>query len=176
LRHDPIDPAGFDILDAERPAPPVPAIRVMDRLTTPVMTVHGDASVEDAWQLMMDRRIRHLPVIDDEDRLVGIVSDRDLRPVVVDPFTHAPWTDLAATPSGLSVEEIMRWTVITMRPETEIREAARLMQELKIGAVPVVEGDEVVGILTEIDVLQAFVEILDKRMSPTRVQWGSRSG
>jgi acetoin utilization protein AcuB len=132
-------------------------------MTRPVTTIHSDALVKGAAQLMRTRRIRHLPVVDRGDRLVGIVTDRDLRQVIFDPSIRARLGSSAAALNELTVREIMTWGVVTVRPKTDIREAAGLMHEQKIGAVPVVDGETVVGILTEHDVLDAFRGMLGKR-------------
>lgn len=167
MRHDRIDPAG------EGPAVPwpEPPILVGDRMTQPVVTIARTATVETAWKTMKARKIRHLPVVDADGRLVGIVTDRDLRQVVFDPALHERLADLADTLGRLTVDRVMTSAAISVRPGTEIREAARLMHERKIGALPVVEGDRVVGILTETDVLRTFVEVLGERALPRAVRW-----
>jgi acetoin utilization protein AcuB len=138
-------------------------IRVGDRMTRAVATIHADALVEGAAEMMRTRRIRHLPVVDRGNRLVGIVTDRDLRQVIFQPTIQERLDRPLDTPKELpEVRDVMTWSVVTVRPETGIREAARLMYERKIGALPVVEGKRVVGILTETDVLKVFKEVLDR--------------
>jgi acetoin utilization protein AcuB len=125
-----------------------------------VVTIRPEAPAADAVELMRARKIRHLPVVDGESRLVGIVTDRDLRQVVFDPTMFGGDGDPGETLMALTVRDVMTWGVVTVRPTTDIRQAARLMHERKIGALPVVEDGRVVGLLSETDVLRALQELL----------------
>jgi acetoin utilization protein AcuB len=147
MRHTRIDPGRNAYVDP-RPEQPV---RVADCMSRGAITIRSDATAETAWNLMKTRQIRHLPVVDADDRLVGIVTDRDLRQV---PFV--PVSSGRALPGGLPVERIMTAAVISVQLEADIFEAARLMHEQKIGALPVVKNGRLVGILTETDLLMAL--------------------
>jgi acetoin utilization protein AcuB len=147
------------------------SVRVRERMTRPVVTVHSDALVSGAVELMRSRRIRHLPVVDRDGRLVGIVTDRDLRQVVFDPAVQARLQRATDALRGLTVREVMTWGAVTVSPATTIRDAARLMHERKVGALPVVDGDRVVGMLTERDVLATFREILDEDVVARPYRW-----
>ncbi len=138
---------------------PMPVRRWMRQ---PVVTVGLDTPVREAVRLMQSHRVRHLPVLDAGGRLAGIVTDRDLRQVVFDPAVEARLGDAAGALEAIPMREIMTWGVITVRPGTDVRQAARLMHERKIGALPVVEQGRVVGILTETDVLAAFQQALGR--------------
>ncbi len=147
---------------------PVP---VRDWMRAPVTTIRVDSPVSEAAQVMRAQRIRHLPVLDGDGRLVGIVTDRDLRQVVFDAAVQERLGALGQALEHLLVRDVMTWGVLTVRPESDIRQAAALMHERKIGALPVVEGARVVGILTETDVLRAFRELLGhlvRRVRPLR--------
>jgi acetoin utilization protein AcuB len=126
----------------------------------PVVTIAADAFAGDAAELMRGRKIRHLPVVDRANRLVGIVTDRDLRQVVFDPAVAGGEGDLDETLGAITVRDVMTWGVLTVRASSDIREAARLMRERKVGALPVVEDGRVVGMLSETDVLRALEELL----------------
>ncbi len=136
------------------------SMRVADRMNRGVVTVRADMPVRTAAEIMRARRIRHLPVLDHDRKLVGIVTDRDLRQVVFGPAIQARVGSVTDALAALTVRDVMTRGVITVRPGVEIGEAARLMYEQKIGALPVVEADRVVGILTESDVLRAFQDVL----------------
>lgn len=142
-------------------------IAVRTWMKSAVVTVRPDAPVGDAAALMRRKKIRHLPVVAGGGGLVGIVTDRDLRQVIFDPAILE-----GADPGGaletLTVREIMTWGVVTVRPGTDIREAAFLMHERKIGALPVVVGGRVVGILSERDVLRALEEVLRSHVTTVR--------
>jgi CBS domain-containing protein len=123
-------------------------------------TIHSDALARGAADMMRTRRIRHLPVVDRGGRLVGIVTDRDLRQVVFDPALRARAGGLAEALQTMTVRDVMTWAVLTVRADTPLREAARIMREQKIGALPVVQAGKVVGVISEIDVLNAFARAL----------------
>jgi acetoin utilization protein AcuB len=146
-------------------------LRVADCMTRSPATVRADALVQGAAGMMKTRKIRHLPVVNQDDRLVGIVTDRDLRHVVFDPALLDRAPDLRDALRTLTVGDVMTAAVITVRPRAEIREAARLMHEGKIGALPVVEGDRVVGIVTETDVLRAFAKVLGEGVLARPYRW-----
>ena len=157
---------------------PESAVRVRDCMSRAVVTIHPDALVRGAVDLMRTRRIRHLPVVDRGARLVGIVTDRDLRQVIFDPSVQERLGPRSTALGHLKVRDIMTWGVITVLPDTEIREAARRLHEQKIGALPVVDRGRLVGILTELDVLAAFQKILSEGVLARPYRWalGERAG
>jgi len=155
---------------------PEKAIRVRELMTRSPLTVRWGSTVGAAWKQMKDRKIRHLPVLDDAGRLVGIVTDRDLRQVIFDPAIQERLGNLPRALNILTVKEVMTWGVITVPPETEIREAARIMHEQKFGALPVVEGGRVVGMLTETDVLKVFVRVLEEGIVSKPGRWSREEG
>jgi acetoin utilization protein AcuB len=150
---------------------PEAEMRVKNWMTRPAATIHADALVRGAVDLMKTRRLRHLPVVDHGGRLVGIITDRDLRQVIFSPALQRRLPNLAEALKTLTVQETMTRGVVTVRPIGEIREAARLMHERKIGALPVVEGDRVVGILTESDVLRALQSVLGEGVLAKPYRW-----
>lgn len=136
------------------------SLRVADCMTRGVATIHSDALARGAAEMMRTRRIRHLPVVDPEGGLVGIVTDRDLRQVLFDPARQVRAGHLADTLKTVTVRDLMTWAVLTVQPDTPLRDAARLMHERKVGALPVVSRGRVVGILSETDVLKTFAQVL----------------
>ena len=151
---------------------PERTIRVEEVMARSPLTIPWDRTMGAAWKLMKDRKIRHLPVLDDKARLAGIVTDRDLRQVIFEPSIQEQLGNLPRALNILTVREVMTWGVITVQPQTEIREAARIMHEQKIGALPVVRGDKVVGMLTETDVLKVFVKVLEEGVVSRPERWG----
>jgi acetoin utilization protein AcuB len=150
---------------------PDTGISVADYMSRSPATIHSDALVRGVVDMMRKRKIRHLPVVDREGHLVGIVTDRNLRQVVFDPAIQERLGDLAAVLNTLTVRDVMTWGVVTVRPEAKIREAARIMRERKVGALPVVDGERVVGMLTETDVLRAFQDVLDRGVLSKPYRW-----
>jgi len=130
-------------------------MKVQDIMTTPALTVGLDMPVVEARQLMEQKRIRHLPVMDG-NRLMGIVTDRDIRLNLPSPATSLSVWEVNYLIARLTVGSVMRRAVITIDPHREAAEAARIMLDHKIGALPVVDGGVVVGIVTETDMLRAF--------------------
>jgi CBS domain-containing protein len=136
------------------------SLRVSDCMTRGVATIHPDALARGAADMMRTRRIRHLPVVDGDAGLIGIVTDRDLGQVVFDPVIRARAGRLADAVKTITVADVMTRAVLTVQPETPLGDAARVMQEQKVGALPVVSGGRIVGILSELDVLKAFARAL----------------
>lgn len=130
---------------------------VADLMTGPLVTIGHDATVADAWSIIRSRQVRHLPVLDSDRRLIGMVTDHDLRLVILERCLREEPGRLAEILGRLRVNEIMTWAVITVRPDADIREAARLMHDHKLGALAVAADGRVVGILTATDVIQAVV-------------------
>lgn len=145
-------------------------LRVGEVMSRPALTIPWEAEVAAAWKLMRVRRIRHLPVLDDQGRLVGIVTDRDLRQVVFDPELQPERRDASGRLGTLAVRALMTWGVITVGPDADVRQAARIMREHRVGALPVLDRGRVVGIVTERDLIRAFVDALDQGVlsRPTR--------
>jgi len=124
-------------------------------MSRPVRTLERNDMLSIADTVMRNERIRHLPVLDDAGRLVGIVSQRDLfLNALVRALGHGTVARDRALGS-IAVKDVMTGDVVTATPETPITAAAQMMVERKIGCLPVVEGDAVVGILSESDIVAA---------------------
>jgi acetoin utilization protein AcuB len=104
---------------------------------------------------MATRRFRHLLVVEGE-RLVGIVTDRDIRLNLPSPATSLSVWELNYLLARLTVRDVMSRSVITIGADRHAAEAARIMVDHKIGALPVLDGERLVGIVTETDFLRAF--------------------
>lgn len=131
-------------------------MRVREWMSASPITVPPSLSVPEARELMQRRLIRHLPVVEGE-RLIGIVTDWDIRlslPPSMGPLTV--W-EINTRLARLTVGEVMTREVLTIAPDRPLEEAARVMLEHRIGALPVVEQGRLLGILTETDLLRAFV-------------------
>jgi len=129
-------------------------------MTGAPITVPPDVAVLDARQLMANERIRHLLVSLGGD-LLGIVTDRDIRLNMPSQATSLSVWELNYLLTKLTVSEVMTRSVITIGPDRDARDAAQVMLEHKIGALPVVDTGKLVGIVTETDLLRAFVRIAD---------------
>ena len=145
--------------------------KIEDRMTRRVHAVRPLDSIQHAREIMVTHRLNQLPVLAD-GHLVGIVTDRDLRdafPSVFESTPRVPPHRTAANtdPKDIRVEEVMTANVLTLQPHDSLIDAARLMRRERIGAVPIVEGQRVIGILTRSDVLDAFVALADKTFPDT---------
>ena len=128
---------------------------VKDSMTREVVVLSPETTAAEALAVCRERRVRHLPVLEAE-RLVGIVSDRDLRsaaPALGDPGR-------VEALGKLRVSEVMGRDVVSARPDDPIEEAANEMRERRIGCLPVVENDALVGIVTSSDVMEALVQLM----------------
>jgi acetoin utilization protein AcuB len=143
-------------------------ILVRDWMHRDPVVVRADAPIVVAADLLRTRKIRHLPVVDGRGRLVGIVTDRDLRQVIFDPWIQDALGDATLTLRALIVREVMTWGVLSVRADADLRAAARLIRERKIGALPVVDDGRLVGLLTESDVLAASEKLLGTRLATIR--------
>jgi CBS domain-containing protein len=114
-----------------------------------------DTPVVDARRTMLDRRIRHL-LVKDGGRLAGIVTDRDIRLNLPSPATSLSVWEINYLLARMTVGSVMTAKVITVDSGRDAVEAARIMLDHKIGALPVVDAGTLVGILTETDILRAF--------------------
>ena len=125
----------------------------------PVITVRPRDSIRHAREIMEEHRINQLPVVVNQ-RLVGIVTDRDLRdafPSAFEPPRRDRDRRAAPDPQDVLVDAVMSRNVLSLGPKDSMAAAARLMRRERIGAVPVVEGERLAGIVTRSDVLSAFV-------------------
>ncbi len=128
-------------------------------MTKDPVTVGPRTGAAEALGLMQERKFRRLPVVD-EGRLVGIVTDANLTSALQ---YYAGRFDKARQKrdfSGIQVQNIMTPSPFTARPDTPVAEVARLMQDRKIGGVPIVDKGKVVGIITESDIFHALLSVL----------------
>ena len=128
-------------------------------MTMRPITVSFDTPVVDAQHIMAKERIRHL-LVTESGRLLGIVTDRDIRLNLPSPATSLSVWEINFLLARLTVESVMTKAVISVEPERDIAEAARIMLDHKIGALPVTDGGTVVGIVTETDMLRAFAKMV----------------
>jgi CBS domain-containing protein len=139
---------------------------VEDIMTRDPVTISPEAPLGVALQTMRQRQIRHLPVVDSDGRLVGMLTDRDLR--------HACFARIKALTQSfmdITVEEVMTWAVVTIHPEASLRQAASVMFERRIGGLPVVREGRLVGILTERDLLSVFAREASPRVDLDSLLW-----
>lgn len=143
-------------------------MRVRDLMTPSPITVGPETSIAEARELMQKERFRHLLVVKD-GLLTGIVTDRDIRSNLPSPATSLSVWELNYLLRRLTVGEVMTRSVLTIGPDRDARQAARIMLDHKIGALPVLDGPRLVGIITETDLVRAFVASVDAAPAMTAV-------
>ncbi|MGD8519178.1 MAG: CBS and ACT domain-containing protein [Anaerolineae bacterium] len=142
---------------------------VRERMSTKPVTITADVPITEALRVMRENQVRRLPVLDPDGRLIGIVSEKDLLYASPSPATSLSIYEMHYLLSNLKVEELMTTDVITVTPDVPLEEAARVMADNKIGGLPVVEGNMLVGIITETDIFKLFLELLGAREQGLRL-------
>lgn len=139
-------------------------MKVKELMTANPITIDPDAPLGSAMAVMRDNAVRHLPVVDEAGRLLGIVTDRDLRSAALAPAlteylslgARRRLHGISQALEGIPVREAMTWDVVTTHPEATIAHAAAAMFQGRFGGLPVVQDDKLVGMLTERDLLRAL--------------------
>ncbi len=132
---------------------------VRDWMTANPVTISPNTSLADAHRLMKQKRVRRLPVVEN-GRLVGIVALSDILEAEPSGATTLSIYEINYLLAELKIEKIMKRNVITVTPDTPIREAAELMLTHKIGGLPVVQDGKLVGIITESDIFRMIVRTM----------------
>jgi CBS domain-containing protein len=132
--------------------------QVRDLMTDTVFTLRPQDDLAALYDLMDARHIRHVPIVDRERDLVGLVTHRDLSRSALGPREDAPLSLQREVLRRRKVREIMATEVDTVDPDEDLRVAAQMLIENKLGCLPVVEGTHLVGILTESDFVRHYVQ------------------
>lgn len=132
---------------------------VADVMTRSVITIAPTSSIGTAIELMRQHGFRRLPVVED-DRLVGIVTDRDLRQATNSPLVLREKWYSEFLLEAIKVRACMTENPLTVEPSTPLIHAARILRQRKIGGLPVVQGEQVVGMVTITDMLDSLIHLL----------------
>jgi acetoin utilization protein AcuB len=142
---------------------------VGDRMSKPVLSVSPETQVQDALAQMRKENVSRYPVLNKKGKLVGIVSESDLLNASPSEATTLSVWEINYLLSKITVERVMSKNVITVEEDCTLEEAARLMADHRIGGLPVIRNDSVVGIITETDLFRLFLEMMGGRESGIRV-------
>ncbi len=132
---------------------------VKQKMTKKPVTCRTDTSVSDALDLMHEKQVHRLPVLDAGGKLVGIVSEGDLLYASPSPATTLNVWEMHSLLAKLKVDKVMTRKVITITDDTPIEEAARILVEKNIGGLPVLHEKGMVGIITQSDIFKVFVSL-----------------
>ncbi|MBT2582542.1 acetoin utilization AcuB family protein [Planococcus sp. ISL-109] len=130
-----------------------------------IFTLRSDQTVQDVMNLFEEKRIRHAPIVDD-GKVVGIVTDRDLKDATPSMFTVTP----KGEPYKKKVADIMTKNPITVHPLDFVEEIALVFYEQKIGCLPVVSNNQLVGFLTETDLLYTYIELTGAHQPGSQIE------
>jgi acetoin utilization protein AcuB len=141
---------------------------VRDRMTSSPITITPDTSFPEAFRVLRENRIRHLPVVEKE-KLIGVVAQTDLLHASPSPATSLSVFEINYLLANLHVREVMSSPAVTVPDDAPLEEVARVLIDKKIGCVPVMRDGTMVGLITETDIFEAFVEILGGEEASLRV-------
>jgi acetoin utilization protein AcuB len=141
---------------------------VKERMSRHPITITPETSLPDALETMRREKVRRLPVLDKQGRLVGIVLEKDLLYASPSPATSLSVHELNYLVAKIKIKDLMTTDVITCNEDTPLEEAARMMVDNHISGLPVLRGDTLVGMITESDLFKVFLELLGARA------WGLR--
>ncbi|NLX37835.1 MAG: CBS domain-containing protein, partial [Chloroflexi bacterium] len=149
---------------------------VKQRMSRHPITVRPKTSLHDALRVMRDNKVRRLPVLDEKNRLVGIVSEKQLLYASPSPATSLSIYEMNYLMSKVTVDELMTREVVTVPEDCPLEEAARIMEDNDVSGLPVMRGDLLVGMITESDLFKVFTELLGARTWGLRVTIRVREG
>jgi predicted transcriptional regulator len=130
---------------------------VRDWMTRNPKAIHGDTRLPEIHAFMRSSRVRRLPVVDSQDRVQGIVTLHDVLSAKPSDPTLLSLYEMSYAMNRVSAADLMHKPVITVTPSTTVAECAQLMLDHKIGGIPVVDNEKLVGIITESDIFRMLV-------------------
>lgn len=142
---------------------------VKERMTSPVLTITQEVSIQDALARMHQDKVRRYPVVDKHGKLIGIVTEADLMNAKPSEATTLSVWEITALLSKITVERVMTEKVITTTEDCPIEEAARIMADNEISALPVMRDKSLVGMITETDIFHILLEMMGGRIPGVRV-------
>ena len=142
---------------------------VGERMSKPVITIHPQASLDDAWQLMSSEKISRLPVVDKKGKMVGIITEKQILRYSPSLATTLDVYEIKGAMARMTVDKVMQTDVVTIDADTPIEEAARIMEDRDISGIPVIDQNQLVGMITEADLFKAFLEVLGARLPGIRL-------
>lgn len=142
---------------------------VRERMSHPVIVIQPETTMQEALDLMRKEHVHRLPVVNNYGQLVGIVTEADLDKASPSVATTLSVWEIWELVSKVKVEKIMCHDVVTIQDDTPIEEAARIMADGNFSGLPVMQGDNLVGLITETDLFKIFLELFAGREPGVRI-------
>jgi acetoin utilization protein AcuB len=143
-----------------------------ESMSTKLVTINFNASMETAYHRMQKRRLRHLPVCDDNGEVVGMLSDRDVQRAMISEVKHERPSHLSsetiAFDPAAKVRDYMGWPVLTVEKDTDLRVVAERILKEKVSALLVKDEHLTVGIVTTDDLMKVLIDLLNDPKTPAR--------
>lgn len=141
---------------------------VKNRMTVNPYTIAYDAPINDAVEIFRENNLKRLPVTDNE-KVIGILTQGDIQKVSPTKATSLSIFEINYLLSKVTVKDAMSKNPITISPDSLLEEAAVIMRENRIGTLPVVENNKIIGIITESDIFDAFIDLLGFKENGSRI-------
>ncbi len=142
---------------------------VRKKMKKDLITITKEERMTTAKKILQEKNIRHLPVVEGK-KLIGLVTNMDIRKAEASPATSLEIRELHYLLDKIKVSEIMTRNVLTVHPDTSVEEAATLIHDNKIGCLPVIEDGNLVGIITENDVMEIFIQVMGIKEKGSRLE------
>lgn len=136
-------------------------LKVKDLMTEPVFSLKETDSLYSARSLMDLQRIRHIPIVTVDNVFTGLLTHRDILSATISQLAELDPETQKEIDAGISIREIMRTDITSVTKETSLKDAAQLLLNHKYGCLPVVQDNELVGIVTEADFLRLTINLMD---------------
>ncbi len=139
-----------------------PVFKVRDTMSKHLVTLRENNTVSQARQIMGEQQIRHIPIINDSGDFVGLLTQRDVLAATVSILAEVDQQTIDEMEASIPIRELMTTAVTVVHEDTDLREAATNLLELKLGCLPVLSNGRLVGILTEADFIKLTITLLDQ--------------
>jgi len=135
---------------------------VKDIMTDELYTLKSTDTVYQAQELMLKNRIRHIPILDEHEKFVGLLTKRDVLAASVSALANLDSKERQELEKGIPISEIMITDIVVAEQETDLLKAAHFMLEQKHGCLPIFQGTKLIGILTESDFVKFSIKLMEK--------------